>query len=76
MRRCLGTAFNGKHLHDSHCMQCHDTGVYTRKDRQIRSLDALRQQLQDCSHMAKAQLSTAQSQNLVKYLNDQFYHLP
>ena len=71
-----GDSVHGKRLHDAHCMQCHDTGVYARKDRQVRSLDALKQQLQDCSHMAKAQFSPAALQNVVKYLNDQFYHFP
>jgi len=69
-----GDSADGKRLHDAHCMQCHDTGVYTRKDQQVRSLDALRRQLQDCSHMAKAQFSPTQMQNVVKYLNEQFYH--
>ena len=24
-------------LHDANCLGCHDTGIYTRKDRRIRS---------------------------------------
>ncbi len=71
-----GDSADGKRLHDAHCTQCHDTGVYTRKDPLVLSLDALKQQLQDCSHMAKAQFSPAQMQNVVKFLNDQFYHFP
>ena len=30
-----GDSAAGKKLHDAHCMTCHDTSVYTRKDRQI-----------------------------------------
>jgi len=28
----------GKALHDAHCLRCHDTAIYTRKDRKIRPL--------------------------------------
>ena len=55
-------------------MGCHDTGIYTRKDRLIKSLDALKERLGDCSHMAKKEFSASETQNIIKYLNDQFYH--
>jgi hypothetical protein len=48
-----GDSADGKRLHDANCMGCHDTGIYTRKDRLIRSLDALETRLGDCSHMAR-----------------------
>ena len=54
-------------------MGCHDTSNYTRKDHLIRSLDALKEQLGDCSHMAKKEFSAIEAQNIIKYLNDQFY---
>ena len=28
-----GDSVDGKRLHDANCMGCHDTGIYTRKDR-------------------------------------------
>ena len=65
---------DGKRLHDANCMGCHDTGIYTRKDRLIKSLDALKERLGDCSHMAKKEFSASETQNIIKYLNDQFYH--
>lgn len=71
-----GDALEGKRLHDANCIGCHDTTVYTRKDRLVRSADALKEQLQGCSHMAKKQFSTAETQNLIKYLNEQFYRFP
>ena len=71
-----GDSADGKRLHDANCMGCHDTGVYTRKDRVVRSLDALKQQLGSCSHMAKKEFSAIETQNIIKYLNDQFYHFP
>ena len=68
-----GDSADGKRLHDANCMGCHDTGIYTSKDRLVRSLDALKEQLGSCSHMAKKEFSAIETQNIIKYLNDQFY---
>ena len=68
-----GNSAEGKRLHDANCTGCHDTGVYTRKDRSVRSLDGLKRQLESCTHMAGKQFSVIETQNLVKYLNDTFY---
>src|SRR3974390_1024257 len=51
-----GDSADGKRLHDANCMGCHDTGIYTRKDRLVLSLDALKKQLGSCSHMAKKRI--------------------
>jgi hypothetical protein len=71
-----GDSADGKRLHDANCMGCHDTGIYTRKDRVVQSLDALRQQLEGCTHMAKREFSAIETRNIIKYLNDQFYQFP
>lgn len=68
-----GDSAAGKRLHDAKCTGCHDSGVYTRKDRTVRSLDALRRQLDGCSHMAKEDFSAAETQNIIRYLDEQFY---
>jgi hypothetical protein len=68
-----GDSADGKRLHDANCVGCHDTGIYTRKDRLVQSLDALKKRLGDCSHMAKKEFSATETQNIIKYLNDQFY---
>ena len=68
-----GDSADGSFLHDANCLGCHDTGIYTRKDRLVRSLDALEKRLGDCSHMAKKEFSATETQNIIKYLNDQFY---
>jgi hypothetical protein len=69
-----GDAANGKRLYDANCMGCHDTSVLTRNDRVVQSLDALKEQLASCTHMAKKEFSESETRDLLKYLNDQFYH--
>lgn len=68
-----GDSADGKRLYDANCMGCHDTSVFTRKDRFVQSLDALKKQVTSCSHMAEKEFSASEMQDLLKYLNDQFY---
>jgi mono/diheme cytochrome c family protein len=68
-----GDSAEGKRLYDANCMGCHDTSVFTRKDRLVQSLDALKKQVTSCSHMAEKEFSASEMQDLLKYLNDQFY---
>jgi cytochrome c2 len=71
-----GDSASGQQLFEANCTSCHDSSVYTRPNRQVRSLDALQQQLAGCGHMAKKEFAAAQTRDLVKYLNDRFYHFP
>lgn len=66
----------GKRLYDASCTSCHDASVFTRANRRVKSLDALRGQVQACGHMAKQDFSPQQLQDLVRYLNDQYYRFP
>ena len=68
-----GDSTKGKRLHEANCTGCHDSSVYTRKDRRVKSLEALKGQLQGCGHMAKKEFSPTEQQDIVKYLNEQFY---
>ena len=70
-----GDGAEGKRLFDVHCTECHQTEIFTRNDRKVQSLDALKKQLVGCSHAAKVEFSAGEMQDLLKYLNDQFYHL-
>ena len=69
-----GDSTDGKHLYDANCTGCDATSVFTRKDRVVQSLDTLKKQLAGCTHMAKEEFSASETQDLLKYLNDQFYH--
>ena len=40
-----GDSADGKRLHDANCMGCHDTGIHTREDHFVQSLDALKKQV-------------------------------
>jgi hypothetical protein len=68
-----GDSAEGKRLHDANCKGCHDSSVYTRKDHKVRSLDALGEQVENCTHMAQKEFAPAEKQNIVKYLNETFY---
>jgi len=69
-----GDSANGMRLFNANCTRCHDTSVLTRPDRRVQSLDALKLQIAGCAHMANKQFSQTEAQDLLKYLNDQFYH--
>lgn len=69
-----GDSAAGKRVHDANCTGCHGTEVYSRPNRLVRSLPALKEQLKGCIHMAQKNLSPAAAQNIIKYLNDQYYH--
>jgi hypothetical protein len=65
-----GDIADGQRLHEANCTGCHNTGVYTRQNRQVRTLDALKQQLEGCGHVAKKEFSVAETQNIIKLDSD------
>jgi mono/diheme cytochrome c family protein len=64
---------HGKSLHQRSCLSCHDTGVYTRPDRRIKSLSALDAQVRQCDANLGTQLSGQDITDIVSYLNQSFY---
>jgi hypothetical protein len=76
---CLATGtafaegFNAKSYHDSNCMRCHGTEVYTREDRRIRSFSALESQVARCDSMLETKLFPEDLAQLVEHLNTNFY---
>lgn len=70
----------GKQLHDVNCMQCHASltsgqpnSLYTRDERGIKSLDGLNKRVTNCAIAADVNWTPAQQQQVVDYLNSQFY---
>ncbi len=63
----------GKKLHESNCVKCHDTSVYTRKNKQTSSLAALKTRVSGCYKVAGANWTDKQLDSVVDYLNTSFY---
>jgi mono/diheme cytochrome c family protein len=68
-----GDAGRGEKLHQANCTGCHDTGVYTRTNRGIRSIGGLQQRVDMCNTQLERNLSDAERSDVVKYLNERFY---
>ena len=64
---------NGENLHNPHCKACHNTSVYTRKDRRVKSESQLIQQVKACDHQLSKNFNEKDSKDLVDYLNRNFY---
>jgi cytochrome c553 len=69
-----GNAANGQKLVQAHCTRCHGTEAYTRNDRKITDLGGLSKRVRMCSSNVGANFTSDQVTDVVKYLNDQFYH--
>ncbi len=69
----LGDAARGKVLHSRHCTGCHDSALYTRADRSVRSVEGLTGRVRLCNTQLKTGLSKDELNDLVKYLNESFY---
>lgn len=71
----------GRSLHEENCTHCHismmggdGSGIYTRDDRRIESLPALRKQVNRCKDSLGAPWPPDQIDDLVYYLNQTYYH--
>ena len=68
-----GDSAKGKQLHDSGCVSCHGSEVYTRKDRRIKSVEGLIGQVKNCNTNLSRSYSSAQLNDLTKFLNETYY---
>ena len=73
----------GKSLHDDNCIECHvsiqggdGSGIYTRADRRIDSLPALRSQVHRCKNSMGVSWPEDQIDDVVTYLNSMYYKFP
>ena len=71
----------GKRLVEEKCTTCHakqvggdGSKIYTRKESQIRTAALLSQQMQMCDSMGHGHLSDAERNNVMAWLNQQYYH--
>ena len=66
-------ADNGAALHKEHCTSCHDDSVYTRKDRRVNNLAALKKQVQRCELSQGLKWFEEDVDDVVNYLNTTYY---
>ena len=65
---------NGKILHDTNCMRCHDETNYTRPNRIVNSFDELRERISLCELSAEMAWFEEEIDDVTAYLNKAFYH--
>jgi mono/diheme cytochrome c family protein len=63
----------GKSLNQENCVSCHDDGIYTREERRVTSMDALRAQVQRCEANLNLTWFPEDVDAVVEYLNTSFY---
>jgi len=68
-----GDATKGKALHDKQCVACHDSSVYSRTNRRVKSPEALIGQVNNCVRQVGLKLDRDQVNDLVKHLDESFY---
>lgn len=66
-------AAKGKALHEAKCQGCHDTRQYTRKNRIVHTFDDLHARVQFCDAASNAGFSLDDIDDVVAYLNKEFY---
>lgn len=63
----------GHALHDENCKVCHDSSYYTRSNRRVKSLEKLRKQVDRCQADTGNEWSKQQINDVMTYLNTQYY---
>ncbi len=77
----LGDPGNGKLVHQDKCAACHidrfggdGSEIYLRKDRRIKTVEGLMAQVEFCDRQIKSGLKDDQLDDLVIYLNENYYN--
>ena len=65
---------NGDDLHFANCTGCHDESVYTRDNRNVRSLERLGKQVRFCKDTLGLTWFDDEVEDVVEYLNKTYYH--
>jgi mono/diheme cytochrome c family protein len=67
------TSEQAESLHETHCLSCHGTEVYTREERLVGSLDGLERQVQRCETALGLSWFDEDIKSVATYLNHHFY---
>ena len=65
--------FDAEHFVNTKCVACHDSTVYTRPDRRVKSLDRLESQVRMCDANLNTRLFEDDLLAVVDYLNERYY---
>ncbi|OGI43809.1 MAG: hypothetical protein A2150_05445 [Candidatus Muproteobacteria bacterium RBG_16_64_11] len=68
-----GNAANGKTLHAANCTGCHDSSVYTRRNRQVNNVEGLIGRVNGCNKQLGKNFNRDQINDLVLHLNESYY---
>ena len=60
-------------LHNAKCTACHTTEVYTRNNRRINSLAALKNQVKRCEVPANTNWKPEETDAVIDFLNKKYY---
>ncbi len=73
---------HGKDLHDANCLSCHASlmggnpnMIYTRSDRRVNTIEGLRKQVTRCKTTVGVPWPKDQIEDVVEYLNKNFYKI-
>lgn len=76
----LGDPANGARIHESICVGCHignfggdGSKIYLREDRRIKTVEGLMAQVEFCNRQIKGHLNDDEINDVIIYLNDNFY---
>jgi hypothetical protein len=67
------TSEQAESLHETHCLSCHGTEVYTREERLVGSFDGLERQVQRCETALGLSWFDEDIKSVSTYLNHHFY---
>ena len=63
----------GKALHEANCQSCHDSSVYTRKERRVTTTEGIKKQVRRCEQSLGLKWFDEQIDDVTAYLNDTYY---
>ncbi len=63
----------GKQLHNTNCVSCHDTSIYTRENRMIKRYESLKTQVQRCATNLNKPWFDDEVDAVADYLNKNYY---
>ncbi len=65
---------NGEDLHFENCTGCHDSTIYTRKNRNVSSIDRLGVQVHFCKNSLGLTWFDDEVDDVIEFLNQKHYH--